>query len=113
MPGVTRRRKTAARQRGRRWRRISWPAAAYAGKHGATNPLLEVGILIVVHIHSIQAISKYGMEPNRPITLLERVRYAIRYKRYSIMTERPYVEWARRVGRFRGRRHPFDMVAEV
>jgi len=52
------------------------------------------------------------MESNRPVTLLERVREAIRYKHYSIRTERAYVEWVRRFVIFHDRRHPREMGAE-
>lgn len=45
-------------------------------------------------------------------TLLGRVREVIRYKHYSIRTERAYVEWVRRFVAFHGRRHPRDMGAE-
>ena len=51
------------------------------------------------------------MNPNQPLTLLGRVREAIRYKHYSIRTERTYVEWVRRFVRFHGQRHPRDMGA--
>ena len=52
------------------------------------------------------------MESSQPVTLLERVREAIRYKHYSIRTERAYVEWVRRFVLFHGRRHPRDMGAD-
>ncbi|HNO31856.1 MAG TPA: integron integrase [Anaerolineales bacterium] len=52
------------------------------------------------------------MESSQPVTLLERVREAIRYKHYSIRTERAYVEWVRRFVLYHGRRHPRDMGAE-
>lgn len=57
---------------------------------------------------------KYGMELNQATTLLGRVRETIRYKHYSIRTERSYVEWVRRFVLFHGRRHPREMgAAEV
>ncbi|MBL8450031.1 MAG: phage integrase N-terminal SAM-like domain-containing protein [Dechloromonas sp.] len=49
------------------------------------------------------------MQP--PVTLLERVREAIRYKHHSIRTERAYVEWVRRFVLSHGRRQPRDMGA--
>ncbi len=52
------------------------------------------------------------MESNQPVTLLDRVREVIRYKHYSIRTERSYVEWVRRYVHFHGRRHPRDMGAD-
>ena len=51
------------------------------------------------------------MNPNQPLTLLGRVREAIRYKHYSIRTERTYVEWVRRFVRFHNQSHPRDMGA--
>ena len=51
------------------------------------------------------------MNSVQPLTLLGRVREAIRYKHYSIRTERTYVEWVRRFVRFHGQRHPRDMGA--
>ncbi|MBI2307896.1 MAG: integron integrase [Rhodocyclales bacterium] len=44
-------------------------------------------------------------------TLIGRLREAIRYKHYSIRTERAYVEWVRRFVRFHGMRHPREMGA--
>ena len=52
------------------------------------------------------------METNQSSTLLGRVREVIRYKHYSIRTERTYVEWVRRFVAFHGRRHPREMGAE-
>ncbi|WP_153144659.1 phage integrase N-terminal SAM-like domain-containing protein [Dechloromonas sp. H13] len=46
------------------------------------------------------------MDINQPPTLLGRVREVIRYKHYSIRTERTYVDWIRRFVNFHGRRHP-------
>lgn len=46
--------------------------------------------------------------------LLDRVRDRIRYKHYSIRTERAYLEWIRRFIRYHDRRHPSEMgAAEV
>lgn len=46
--------------------------------------------------------------------LLDRVRYAIRLKHYSIRTEEAYVQWVRRFILFHNKRHPNEMgVAEV
>ncbi len=52
------------------------------------------------------------METNQPPTLLGRVREVIRYKHYSIRTERAYVDWIRRFVNFHGRRHPREMGAD-
>ena len=54
----------------------------------------------------------YIMASNQSSTLLGRVREAIRYKHYSIRTERAYVEWVRRLVVFHGRRHPREMGTE-
>jgi integron integrase len=43
--------------------------------------------------------------------LLEQVRERIRYKHYSIHTERVYVEWVKRFVLFHKKRHPRDMGA--
>ncbi len=46
--------------------------------------------------------------------LLDQVRERIRYKHYSIRTERVYVEWVKRFILFHGKRHPREMgAAEV
>jgi site-specific recombinase XerD len=55
---------------------------------------------------------RYGMESNQSSTLLGRVREVIRYKHYSMRTERSYVEWVRRFVAFHGRRHPREMGAD-
>ena len=54
---------------------------------------------------------KYVMESSQPLTLIGRVRAAIRYKHYSIRTECSYVEWVRRFVAFHGRKHPREMGA--
>lgn len=53
---------------------------------------------------TVYFVGRYGMETNQSSTLLGRVREAIRYKHYSIRTERSYVEWVRRFVAFHGRR---------
>ncbi|MEP7069591.1 MAG: integron integrase [Usitatibacter sp.] len=45
-------------------------------------------------------------------TLLDRLRDRIRYRHYSLRTERSYGEWVRRYIRFHGRRHPRELGAE-
>lgn len=58
-------------------------------------------------------------EPDKPVPspsspaprLLDQIRERIRYKHYSIRTERAYVDWARRFILFHGKRHPRDMGA--
>jgi integron integrase len=44
--------------------------------------------------------------------LLERLRNRIRYRHYSLRTERAYEEWVRRYIRFHRRRHPRELGAE-
>ncbi len=44
--------------------------------------------------------------------LLDRVRYRIRVKHYSVRTEQAYVDWIRRFILFHGKRHPEQMGAE-
>jgi integron integrase len=41
--------------------------------------------------------------------LLDRVRWHLRVKRYSIRTERAYVDWIRRFVLFHGKRHPAEL----
>jgi integron integrase len=45
----------------------------------------------------------------RPRKLLDRVRWHLRVKRYSIRTEQVYVDWIRRYILFHGKRHPEEM----
>jgi hypothetical protein len=52
--------------------------------------------------------------PGDPPKLLDQIRARIRYRHYSIRTERAYVDWARRFVLFHGKRHPREMgAAEV
>jgi hypothetical protein len=44
-----------------------------------------------------------------PLKLLDRVRYRIRLKGYSIRTEQAYTGWIRRFIIFHNKRHPQDM----
>jgi integron integrase len=46
-----------------------------------------------------------------PPKLLDQIRERLRLKRYSIRTERQYVQWARRFILFHHKRHPADMGA--
>jgi integron integrase len=49
-----------------------------------------------------------------PPRLLDQIRARIRYRHYSIRTERAYVDWVRRFVLFHGKRHPREMgAAEV
>jgi integron integrase len=50
--------------------------------------------------------------PAKPPKLLDRVRWHLRVKRYSIRTERTYVDWIRRYVLFHGKRHPMEMGEE-
>jgi hypothetical protein len=52
------------------------------------------------------------MEPTRK-KLLDQVRDAIRLKRYSIRTERAYVDWIKRYIYFHNVRHPAEVGAPV
>jgi integron integrase len=47
-----------------------------------------------------------------PTTLLEALRERIRFRHYSLRTERAYADWVRRFIRFNGKRHPRDLGAE-
>lgn len=46
-----------------------------------------------------------------PPRLLDQIRERIRYKHYSLRTERAYVDWARRFILFHGKRHPRELGA--
>ena len=46
-----------------------------------------------------------------PLRLLDQVRARIRYRHYSVRTERAYVDWTRRFVVFHDKRHPRDMGA--
>jgi integron integrase len=48
---------------------------------------------------------------SNPPRLLDQVRERIRYKHYSLRTERAYVDWARRYVLFHGKRHPRELGA--
>jgi integron integrase len=50
--------------------------------------------------------------PPRPLGLLQALRDRIRFRHYSLRTERAYVHWARRYLAFHGRKHPREMGAE-
>jgi integron integrase len=47
--------------------------------------------------------------PERRFRLMETVRRALRERRYSVRTERAYVDWIRRFIDANGRRHPADL----
>jgi integron integrase len=49
--------------------------------------------------------------PGQP-RLLDRVRFAIRARHYSLRTEEAYVAWIRRFILFHGKRHPLEMAEE-
>jgi hypothetical protein len=52
-------------------------------------------------------------EPRKP-KLLDQVREAIRFKHYSLRTEKTYVDWIKRFILYHGKRHPQSMgPAEV
>lgn len=48
-------------------------------------------------------------EPKPSLKLLDRVRWHLRVKRYSIRTEQAYLDWIRRYVLFHGKRHPAEM----
>ena len=48
----------------------------------------------------------------KPPRLLDRVRWHLRVKRYSIRTEQAYTDWIRRFILFHGKRHPAEMGEE-
>jgi integron integrase len=50
-----------------------------------------------------------GFVPNPKLRLLDQVSEVMRFKHYSIRTERTYREWIRRFILFHGKRHPREM----
>src|SRR4051812_47686243 len=48
-------------------------------------------------------------QPLPPPKFMDRVRWHLRVKRYSIRTEQAYIDWIRRFILFHGKRHPEDM----
>lgn len=52
-----------------------------------------------------------GFIPNPKLKLLDQVSEVIRFKHYSIRTERTYREWIRRFVLFHGKRYPREMGA--
>ena len=49
--------------------------------------------------------------PKTPNTLMQAVRQRVRFRHYSLRTERAYIQWIRRFIAFHGRRHPREMGA--
>ena len=55
-----------------------------------------------------------GFCPNPELKLLDQVSEVMRFKHYSLRTERTYREWIKRFILFHGKRHPREMeVFEV
>src|SRR5215831_16737079 len=50
-----------------------------------------------------------GFIPNPKLKLLDQVSEVMRFKHYSLRTERTYREWIRRFILFHGKRHPREM----
>ena len=57
------------------------------------------------------AVDKSSSTAAKP-RLLDQVREQIRYRHYSIRTERSYVEWVKQFVLFHGKRHPKEMGAD-
>jgi hypothetical protein len=64
---------------------------------------------IMFNIISLMLRNQGDIMGGPPAKLLDRVRYRIRVKGYSIRTEQSYVSWARRFILFHNKRHPQDM----
>jgi integron integrase len=62
---------------------------------------------------SNQAAGLSAVVPELPPSarLMDRLRHALRVRRYSIRTEQAYVDWVRRFILFHGKRHPMDLGA--
>jgi len=52
-----------------------------------------------------------AMDPPQPPRLLDQLRDRIRFRHYSVRTERTYAHWVSRFIRFHGMRHPREMGA--
>src|SRR5262245_2649115 len=55
--------------------------------------------------------AREGFIPNPKLKLLDQVSEVMRFKHYSLRTERTYQEWVRRYVLFHGKRHPRGMGA--
>src|SRR5258705_11406024 len=67
---------------------------------------------MVSHIEKGKASKgREGFIPNPKLKLLEQVSEVMRFKHYSLRTERTYREWIRRFILFHGKRHPREMGA--
>ena len=65
---------------------------------------------ISLHIDSrITSKVREGFIPNPKLKLLDQVSEVMRFKHYSLRTERTYREWMRRYIVFHGKRHPREM----
>src|SRR5262245_34961744 len=51
-----------------------------------------------------------GAPPKGPPRLLDRVRFAVRARHYSLRTEEAYIGWIRRFILFHNKRHPLEMA---
>jgi integron integrase len=67
---------------------------------------------VAVHLYSINQIMNTGARPRFHSTrLLDQLREAIRYRHYSLKTEKAYLFWVRRFIRYHACRHPREMGA--
>ena len=57
------------------------------------------------------SIPREGFLPNPKLKLLDQVSEVMRFKHYSLRTERTYREWIKRYILFHGKRHPREMGA--
>jgi len=57
----------------------------------------------------MQSDTTFEAPPASPPKLLDRVRWHLRVKHYSIRTEQAYIDWIRRFILFHGKRHPNEM----
>ena len=56
-------------------------------------------------------LARPASDTNTPNTLMQALRHRVRFRHYSLRTERAYVHWVRRFIVFNGRRHPREMGA--
>ncbi len=68
-----------------------------------------LSVRFIFKINRIITYFKGDIMERPPAKLLDRVRYLIRLKGYSIRTEQSYVDWVRRFILFHNKRHPQNM----
>ncbi len=79
------------------------PPAIRCKEEEPATPPIPVGAVITPH-------PAVGLSPAPQMKLLDRVRWHLRVKHYSLRTETAYIDWIRRFVLFHGKRHPRDLA---